>query len=198
MPKIVDHQARRQELVQATWTVIARHGLSGATMRQIAEEAGYSNGALARYFPDKASLIGATYALVVERTNRRIEAAVDGLRGMAAVELICWEILPSDSELVQEARLVVSFWEEALKGTDPGVLAAGRAAQDHWRRLIRLKLGEALDDGELRAGLDLDDSADFLLTQLFGAHITALLDERNFSPDRLRRQLRAHLALLAG
>ncbi|MBA4102389.1 MAG: TetR/AcrR family transcriptional regulator, partial [Arthrobacter sp.] len=36
MPKIVDHDERRLELVDATWRIIARQGLEGATMREIA------------------------------------------------------------------------------------------------------------------------------------------------------------------
>ena len=75
MPKVVDHGQRRQELVEATWRIIARHGLSGATMRQIAAEAGFANGALKPYFPTKAELVEATYAFVFDRTNRRVEVA---------------------------------------------------------------------------------------------------------------------------
>lgn len=55
MPKIVNHDERRQELIEATWQVIAQHGLSAVTMRQIAEEAGYANGALKPYFPTKSA-----------------------------------------------------------------------------------------------------------------------------------------------
>jgi len=56
MPKVVDHAQRKRELVESTWRVIARLGLAGATMRQIAEEAGYANGALKPYFPTKMDL----------------------------------------------------------------------------------------------------------------------------------------------
>ena len=35
MPKIVDHQLRRQELLAATWRVIARTGIIGVTTREM-------------------------------------------------------------------------------------------------------------------------------------------------------------------
>ena len=54
MPKIVDHERRRAEIVQTTWRVIARRGLDGATLREVAAEAGYANGALKPYFPAKS------------------------------------------------------------------------------------------------------------------------------------------------
>lgn len=39
MPKIVDHDQRRRDLVEATLRIILRQGLAGATMRDIATEA---------------------------------------------------------------------------------------------------------------------------------------------------------------
>ena len=36
MPKIVDHELRRQELLAAAWRVIARTGVVGLTTREIA------------------------------------------------------------------------------------------------------------------------------------------------------------------
>ena len=72
MPKIVDHDARRLELVEVTWKVIARRGFDGVTLRDIAAEAGFANGALKPYFPTRASLIRATFSHVFGRTNSRI------------------------------------------------------------------------------------------------------------------------------
>ena len=40
MPKIIDHDERRQELIEASWAVIAAEGLEGVTMRKIATAAG--------------------------------------------------------------------------------------------------------------------------------------------------------------
>ena len=58
MPKIVDWDARRDEILSATWRVIARDGIAGATIRAIAREANCSRGILAHYFDDKADILG--------------------------------------------------------------------------------------------------------------------------------------------
>ena len=42
MPKDVDHDARREELLEAVWRVIARDGMERATIRAIAKETGWS------------------------------------------------------------------------------------------------------------------------------------------------------------
>ncbi len=194
MPKIVDHDQRRQELAETTWRVIARRGLGGATMRQIALEAGYANGALKPYFPTKDALLEATYQHVFERSERRIEHALRGRRGLTALRALCLEILPVDDDLLDEARLVIAFWNGAAH--DPEEAALGTGALDRWRERILLALDQAEDDGELRGGVDHERTAGLLLGQLFGSQVTAVVDPVGFSAERLREHLEGLLELV--
>ena len=50
MPKIVDHDERREEILSAAIRVIDSVGLDNTTTRAIALESGYSNGVLSHYF----------------------------------------------------------------------------------------------------------------------------------------------------
>ena len=52
-------EATRARLLKATAHVIRERGLTGATIREIAREAGVADGALYRHFPDKVELIRA-------------------------------------------------------------------------------------------------------------------------------------------
>jgi AcrR family transcriptional regulator len=194
MPKVVDHTARRRELVQATWRVIARSGPSGATMRQIATEAGYANGALKPYFTTKADLIEATYTYVFDRTNDRVTRAVAGLTGLAALEAFCRQVLPLDSVRLDEARVVIPFWQEATHDADRAELNNRSMAQ--WRESMTKWLVQARAAGELADWADVPTSAEVLLTFLLGAQVTAALDPDNSSPHRLEQQLQAQLDLL--
>jgi AcrR family transcriptional regulator len=56
MPKIVDHDRYRQELLSQCLDVIAEKGYATITMRQIAAGLGVSTGTLYHYFPSKESL----------------------------------------------------------------------------------------------------------------------------------------------
>ena len=194
MPKIVDHDQRRQELVETTWRIIARRGLSGATMRQIAHEAGYANGALKPYFATKDELLEATYQLVFERSDRRIEEALRGRRGLQALRALCLEVLPVSPDLVDEARLVIAFWNGAAHDPDEAALASG--ALDRWRSRILSTLDQAQADGELREGVDHARVAGLLLGQLFGSQVTAVVDPVSFNGDRLGEHLDGLLDLL--
>ena len=74
MPKIVDWDARRDEILAATWRVIARDGIARATIRAIAREADCSRGILAHYFDDKADILGS--ALLLEWLARTYRLAL--------------------------------------------------------------------------------------------------------------------------
>lgn len=56
MPKIVNHNLYRQELVQKCFDLFAEKGYSAVTMRQIAKYLDVSTGTLYHYFPSKEAL----------------------------------------------------------------------------------------------------------------------------------------------
>ncbi len=193
MPKIVDHERRRAEIVQTTWRVIARHGLDGATMREVAAEAGYANGALKPYFPAKSDLMEATFRHVFSRTNARISAATAGLAGFEALRAFCLEVLPLDADRLDEARVVIAFWQQAL--SDPAQARVNETAMAQWRAGIRDWLEEAhrQDDGQAT-----DAAAEALLSFLLGAQVAAVFDPRFNSAKQLVAQLDGQLARLRG
>ncbi|MDJ0706671.1 MAG: TetR/AcrR family transcriptional regulator [Leptolyngbyaceae cyanobacterium MO_188.B28] len=56
MPKIVDHDRYRKELLQGSLDLFAERGYGSITMRQIAKGLGVSTGTLYHYFPSKESI----------------------------------------------------------------------------------------------------------------------------------------------
>lgn len=56
MPKIVDAQKYRQELLNKCFDLFAERGYANVTTRQIAKELGVSTGTLYHYFPNKQVL----------------------------------------------------------------------------------------------------------------------------------------------
>src|SRR6185437_15791510 len=109
MPKIVDHDQRRREVLDATWRVIVRSGLDATTMRRIAQEAGYSNGVLAHYFKDKEDILVSAHELAFFRARERIAAATADHAGIEALRRAMHEALPLDEERHLEAQVDVSF-----------------------------------------------------------------------------------------
>ena len=154
MPKIVDWDARRDEILSATWRVIARDGIARATIRAIAREADCSRGILAHYFDDKADILGSALVLSHRRVVARMEARAAGLTGLDALRVIMLEALPLD----ERARPRGPDRDQLL-GPGAGQPGAARAAAQEFDRFterLRGHLVEAEKDGELREGVDVD------------------------------------------
>ena len=74
MPKVVDVEARREELAAAAARVIARSGIASASMREVAAEAGWTTGTLVHYFRNKRELLRFTLESSLER---RLEPGIE-------------------------------------------------------------------------------------------------------------------------
>lgn len=194
MPKIVDHDQRRLELVDATWRIIAQHGIEGATMREIALEAGFANGALKPYFPTKDELITFAFSHVFNRTNQRIAGTSSGKVGMEALRAFCQEVLPLDEDRIYEARIVIPFWQKAL--TDPAKAELHETSMNQWRSAMDGYLRQARDRGEVTARTSDEDIINQLLSMLLGAQIVAAMSPGAHLPGQLSAQLDAYLLLL--
>lgn len=194
MPKIVDHDERRLELVDATWRIIARQGLEGATMREIAMEAGFANGALKPYFPTKDTLLEFAFGHVFNRTNNRIAGVTTGKSGIEALRAFCLEVLPLDEERINEARIVIPFWQKAVN--DPQKAEIHQQSMDEWVSTIRRYLAEARDSGDVRAAVDDSILARQLLNMLLGAQIEAALAPEGRTDFGHTAQLDGFLTLL--
>ncbi|MBY4128349.1 TetR/AcrR family transcriptional regulator [Rhodococcus fascians] len=186
MPKVVDRDERRHTIVAAAWRLIAARGIDGVNMRDLAAEAGYTNGALSRYFSGKDEILRAAFELVLEETNTRIERSVRTHRGLKALRKVCVEIMPLTEETRLEARIAISLWQRAL--TDRDMEKANNDIVGRWSARIAAHLTEAVEDGTL-IDIDVEVYASLIMTTVVGLQVTAVLGH----PGTSRK---AQLALL--
>jgi AcrR family transcriptional regulator len=192
MPKIVDWDARRDEILSATWRVIARDGITGATIRAIAREANCSRGILAHYFDDKADILGSALVMSHRRVVARMNARADGLTGLEALRVVMLEALPLDGQRDLEAQIEISFWGRALG--NPALRELQHAEFDRFAERLRGFLAEAEQDGELRDGVDLTLAAHQLLVLIDGLSAERVLYPDRVTPDRQQQMLDQLLA----
>jgi len=191
MPKIVDWEERRDEILAATWRVIARDGIAKATIRAIAREAHCSAGILAHYFDDKADILGSALMLSHRRVAARMEAEAAGRTGLDALRVVMLEALPLDDERDLEAQIEISFWGRALG--NPDLRTVQNAEFDRFARRLRAHLAEARELGELRDGVDLDVAAHQLLVLIDGLSAQRVLYPGQVTAGRQREMLGAVL-----
>ena len=178
MPKIVDWDERRDEILSATGRVIARDGIAGATIRAIAREANCSRGILGHYFDDKADILGSALVHSHRRVGTRMAAAAAGLAGLAALRAVMLEALPLDDRRDLEAQIEISFWGRALGNAQLRDLQ--HTEFDRLCGRLRGHLTEAAALGELADGCDVG-----LATHQLVVLIDGLSAERVLFQDRV-------------
>ncbi|WP_219413800.1 TetR/AcrR family transcriptional regulator [Pseudonocardia nigra] len=191
MPRRVDHATRRLEIIRATWRTMAREGVEATTLRKIAEEAGFANGAIGHYFHGKDELLAAAYTHVFTRTNERIAAVTHNLHGMAALRAYCHEILPLDEDRLLEARIVLPFWQQALTRDGQQEMYEGHMAS--WTQELVGLIEQARTDGAITSAQPDADIAGQLLAMLTGWQVLALLTPASADPAVQVAQLDAYL-----
>ncbi len=72
----VVQEFRIQSIQEAALRVIARKGMSAATMQEIAEEAGVAKGTLYLYFRDRDELVEKTFENVIQQLHAKVDAAL--------------------------------------------------------------------------------------------------------------------------
>lgn len=173
MPKIVDHDERKQHIAEAVVQVIARVGFDRMTMRELAAELGYAHGAVVRYFPNKQALLTASFLNLYNRADERIRCAVEGRRGFDALEAMCREILPLGTNGRMAARVVLAFWARASQ--DDEILAVHFENNKRWRELMHTCLLQAREDGMIREDIDIDIATAELAARNAGWQMQACL-----------------------
>lgn len=113
MPRAVDVDERRIELAAAAARVIARAGLGGATMREVAAEAGWTTGALTHYFADKRQLLQFTLETSLEG-RRAQNAGRRELAPEAALRAALVPALPFDEQARLHWIVTVAFCAHAV------------------------------------------------------------------------------------
>ena len=105
MPKIVDHDQYRAELLEAATGVFAQRGYSSISMREIATELGVSTGTLYHYFPNKEALFRAVMLSLAERDE--LIAGVEA--GPGSLEALFALIGQHEDYFRQHIQLMVDF-----------------------------------------------------------------------------------------
>ena len=175
MPKIVDHNARRQETIAIARRLIDEGGFRAATMRSLAAEAGYANGALKHYFDSKDQIIEATFDSVLDELDA-LESATPPEDISALMRLRLTMMAPAPSEGKTDAagsRVLLALADYALESEH-----LHRRYQQHlerWREGLVQTMIAARDEGSIRAHVDYGDVADRYLSMAVGTAVMQLM-----------------------
>ena len=190
MPKIIDHDARRREIVEASWAVIAAEGLDGLTMRKIASAADCTTGRLTHYFANREELVFAALRAVYDAASERMLAALDQpMPPSGQLLLMLEECLPLDALRLREWKIWIAFWSTAA--ADKRLAAENDARHSRWHKamlpLIR----------EIAPKSDKTFEADRLIGIVNGLGLQAAINPSKTNRSRAQETLARHITELA-
>lgn len=174
---------RRQQVIDATWRVIGRNGITGASLRNIAEDMGLTTGFVTRYFPEKEALLLATLEGAVALLGHDIVDASANHTQMARVEAAVMAALPITDESLAAWQVWVAFWG-ALPG-EPELARAHAVFPDQLRQILVQGLREAQLAGQIAPQTYPPQLADMLLSQIIGVAVRRVSDPVRYPAEKL-------------
>ncbi|MFE3068407.1 TetR/AcrR family transcriptional regulator [Streptomyces sp. NPDC059247] len=189
-----DREARREDVSEAVWQVLADKGFGGLTLRAVAAAMGVSTGMLMHYFPAKRALIAHALDLLEKRTAERPRRERPA-EGLATVRAMLLDILPLTSGDTARNRIWVSSWDLAL--ADDGLAQDQAGRYTRLRASLRPHLEAARRQGELPANADPEQLAATAVAFTHGLVVQALFDPGRFPEDVQTAMLDAFLGSIA-
>ena len=116
MPRIVDHDQRRQELVRHVWALIRREGVDGVTIRSLSEQSGWSSGAVRHYLPTRDSILTFAAEQLAGAVERELRALQLSGPPRARLEGFLLALLPLNEPSQEWTEVWLAFASAAVRG----------------------------------------------------------------------------------
>lgn len=194
MPAKGDHDARRAQVSEAVWRVLAERGFGGLTLRAVAGELGSSTGLLTHYFPSKRALVWHALDVAEQRTQGYLRQVPEG-EGRDGLRAALLAVLPVTPELVEMSRVWVSSWDAGIGDDELGAVHGARYVR--WRARLIPHIEAAIRLGQIAA----TDPARLAIRCAAFAHglvVQALFDRDLMTPETQIRLLDEFLTSLEG
>ncbi|HKV89069.1 MAG TPA: TetR/AcrR family transcriptional regulator [Candidatus Dormibacteraeota bacterium] len=186
----VGQEKRREELIQAAFRLIARHGFEGLRTRDVAAEVGVNIATLHYYFPTKEALIRG----VVDHAMGRFRSTL-APHGSPAEQLR--NHLRAVRKLVlEEPELGIVMGELGLRSSrDEAMSSLLEEMNDGWLITMRGLLRRAAREGALKPEMDGEGVASLLVLSLSGLTLPTMA--KSPLTDQAMRQLERWLGISA-
>lgn len=192
MPKIVDHERRRDEIALVACRVVAEYGFDQATIVRIAREAGYTTGMVAHYFDSKLEIIVAALRLILRRIEERLTAvAGDGDPELLA---LLTEALPVDATRFAECAFWTAFWGQM--SADKRLRRVNAWMHREYLRLFERCLARGWHEWRQWSPQVRDQVLRSVLTFINGLTASVVANPRDWPAARQIGQLRLQLEML--
>jgi TetR/AcrR family fatty acid metabolism transcriptional regulator len=181
MPKIIDKEEKRGQLLDAAIRVFAQRGVKNTKIADIAIAAGIGKGTVYEYFPSKDDIISASFRYFMDHVGevigRRMSELTDPLDKLMAYFSGWAETL--ESEFMGYIEVVLDFWAEGIR-EEEGPLAFNLAEMyEEYRAVVEKLLENCVSSGCIRP-VDTRIAASVLLGTMDGLLVQWVADRNAF------------------
>jgi len=167
MPKIVDHEQYRKELLSQCFHLFAEKGYAALTMRQIAKDLGVSTGTLYHYYPSKEALFEQLFAEMNRADIKRLVAQFQNFpTPLERIEGAFQFLAQHEDYFAKQTMIMIEFYQQ--QGRDS--IRCSEIFSQVWKESESL-IGEAL-------GVQ-----DVTLLRFIGCFIDGLMLHRMFDTE---------------
>jgi AcrR family transcriptional regulator len=180
MPRKVDHDERRRQVLDIACRVIESEGMDAATVRRVAQEAGCSTTVVSHYFANKHQLLELTYRRASEGAKKKVLEVLD--RAPGDIEACLEALLPMDESRHRDWHIWFSFWGMAIG--DPEFAKEHRG---YLREVVKI-LADTLQQqfGAPNRRLTYEGEAQRLFALVAGMAVQAVFDDQSVPAERLK------------
>jgi AcrR family transcriptional regulator len=168
-------EASDRQMIRAAIELFAERGVSGTSLADIGERAGFSRGLPVWRFGSKVGLIQAVLESMERWSAAKRTIALDGKRGLAALQAAVAHRIDMMHGNATASSALYSIVIASLYSM-PELKSYVAAMNDGWRRIITAHLQDAQANSEIRADVDCDQQAIIIHCLLRGLIIDHMID----------------------
>lgn len=176
MPRYVDAEQRRNDILDAASLALSEEGYGRMTLRSLAKRMGGSSTLVTHYYPTKAVLVTA----LVERVLAETEATKEQLLAIGdrseRVRTVLRDFLPTDPRSLQDEKVRMALLP--YKDTDEAIGQLFARMDPSMRDILRVGLQDSI------APEDLEDVVDVVRAWTSGVALSAVEHPEIWSPER--------------
>jgi AcrR family transcriptional regulator len=189
-----DRDAQRTKLLNAAVSVIAQEGFAEASLRKVAERAGFSTGAVTYYFANREEMMAA----VIESQFDVFDAMLKVSDGDGKVDIRGGLKRWLDSLRTNvEGEWVAIFQLLSLARHEPALAAVYQRRYARYRAVFAAMIAKGQRQGTIRKDIPAEFLADQISAMGDGWMMLFHVEPDRFRPSRVRALLDATMALIA-
>lgn len=193
MPKIIDHNERKTQIVEAAFDIIYHYGFEKATLREIAKKSGFSLGSVQHFFPKQKDIYTFAMDIIFQRFEQRMENVeqIDEDVFENAIRLIKQIVQVQTGQERMENDIWVKFTLMATMD------AEYRELKENYRR-VNLNFAKHIINmlshhGYLASSINIEDKAHALIIFVTGLTFESVIYTQFYNDQVVEQKVREYL-----